>query len=224
MPAILQPVAGRCHPMTENLVRELGAQEGWRVVRAFGSLGVDRVRSHLASQFLSLDLPKEDWAFWIDSDMIGSVNDVLDLLKSAQEHDAAMMVAPSICRQSHDLNIRPMSHGAITLGPDGCVIELEKGAFAFTITHRRLFEAVIPTLPEVEYTDDGTGEVFQGWPFFMPIIRNRTHYGEDYSMSLRARDAGVRLYADTRVRNWHAAEELISWEQLEGARPKEMPK
>ena len=181
---------------------------------------MDRVRSHLASQAMMLE-PREDWWFWIDSDMAAPVEAVDLLLASAREWNAPLMSAASVCRNSHDINVRPTDPRPITLGPAGGVVEIEKGAFAFAWTHRRLFEAVGARLPDVDYRDDGTGDVFPGKPYFMPLVRNRTHYGEDFSLSLRARDAGLRLYADTRAQNWHAAEEWLGWEHLNGSRPLE---
>lgn len=197
------------------------SRPGWSVLRCYGSLGVDRVRSYLASEALLLE-PRHDWWFWVDSDMWADSEAEVDaLLASAQEWDAALMSAASVCRGSHELNVRPADSRPLRLGPAGGVVECEKAAFAFAVTHRRFFEALIPDLPEVDYRDDGTGQVFTGYPFFHPLIRNRTHYGEDYSCCLRARDAGLRLYADTRIRNYHAAEEPLSWEHLSGVRPLE---
>ena len=223
MPIIVQPVADRTHPQNEDLVRALAMRPGYRLLRSFGSLGVDRVRSHLASQALAIE-PLEEWWFWIDTDMVSEPHWVDMLFDSAVKHNSALMSAVTVCRKSHEPNVRISGTLPVHLGDNGSVMEIEKGAFAFAWTHRRLFEEVAKGLPEVDYKDDGTGEVLRGWPFFSPIIRNRIHYGEDYSMSLRARDAGLRLYADTRVRNWHASEELLGWEHMNNAEVQEMEK
>lgn len=212
---VIQPVAGRVHPQTEDLVRELG-RRGWAVMRAFGGIGIDRVRSQLASKAL---LGQHEWWFWLDSDMVGHADGVEQLLASAKEWQAPLMCAASVCRGSHELNVVRSHPGPLVLGEAGGVVEIAKGAFAYSVSHRSLFERIAETLPEVDYTDDATGDVYPGAPFFWPLVRCRTHYGEDYSMSLRARDAGMRLYCDTRVRNWHAGEELLGWEHLNGASP-----
>jgi hypothetical protein len=176
---------------------------------------VDRVRSHLASQALAIE-PRFDWWFWLDSDMIADPPDVDRLVQSAVEIDAPLMCAVSICRKSRTPNVLSVDSRPVALGEAGGIIELQKGAFAFAVTHRRMFESVAKTLPEVDYLDDATGVASRGWPFFHPVIRNRVHYGEDFSMCSRARDAGMRIWADTRVENWHASEEIMGWTDMQG--------
>lgn len=214
MTLLVQPVWSRLLPACEEQVREL-ERRGVRLMRAFGSLGVDRVRSHLASRALHTD---HEWWIWLDSDMVAPAEALLQLVDVAKEHGVAWLAASAVCRGSMDLNIRPLHGTDVVFGPDGGLVEVAKGALACAVTHRRLFEALAKNLPEVDYTDDASGERFTGWPFFLPVVRDRTHYGEDYSLALRAREAGFRIWCDTRFRVGHNGEIVLGWEHAKNAR------
>lgn len=213
VPLLVQPVWNRLVPACEEQVREL-ERRGWRLLRAFGSLGVDRVRSHLASRAL---LTEHEWWVWLDADMVVEARQVEALLAEARARDLTWLAASAVCRGSLDVNVRPLDGAPVAFGSDGGVIELAKGAVACAVTHRRLFETLAPTLPEVDYEDDATGEMFPGRPFFWPLVRDRTHYGEDYSLALRAREAGIRVWCDTRVKVGHLGEIVLGWEHAKGA-------
>lgn len=187
---------------------------GFRPLRAFGSLGVDRVRSHLASKALTTE---HEWLFWLDSDMALDPEWAVHLLQTARDHRMTWLAAASVCRGSRDLNIRTLDPAErVVFGSDGRIYEVAKAAVAVAVTHRSLFERLWDRLPPVDYTDDATGDRFEGRPFFWPIVRDRTHYGEDYSLALRAREAGVRLWADTRVPTEHYGEVCLDWSMAKG--------
>lgn len=216
---IIQPVAHSPHPKSEDLVRELrkAADPGETilVLRAYGSIGVDRVRSQLVSCAMRAR-PRHEEFLLVDADLWTTIDGVRMLRDSMRRTGALFMCAPAVCRGTHDLNIRPMCPGEIVLGPSGGVIEVAKGNVACTIIHRRAFELVGQTLPDVDFEDVLTGEMISGKPYFWPLVRVRTEYGEDYSFALRLRDAGVRLYCDTRVPTWHSVEEELGVDRARG--------
>lgn len=213
-PLIINPVHGYAHPSVEATLFHL-AQRGWGVLRAFGALGVDRVRCHLASKALQ---SKHDWWVWVDSDMVLNPGDLEALVVSAIETKATVMGAAVVTRGKRELNLAPMDPSQpMLLGAKGGVYEVTKVGTALLATHRSVFADMWDTLPECDYVDDESGETFEGRPFFHPMIRNRTHYGEDFTFCLRARDAGHRVYVDTRIGVGHEAATVLTWADAQGA-------
>ena len=213
-PLILNPVHTYAHPAVEASLFHL-AGRGWGVMRAFGAIGVDRVRCHLASKAYHSE---HDWWIWVDSDMLVRPQDFEALIASAVEAKATIMGVPAVTRGKRELNLAPVDPSQpMLLGAQGGVYEVVKVGTAMLATHRSVYEDMWDSLPECDYIDDETGETFEGRPFFHPLIRNRTHYGEDFTFCLRARDAGHRVYVDTRIQIGHEANTVLTWADAQGA-------
>lgn len=209
--ALINPVWKYAHPVVERMCVDFEI-EGWHVLRAFGAIGVDRVRCHLASK--AMTTPAE-WFVWIDADTIVDPQALKGMVETAKKRSIGVLAAPVVTRGKREINFVQMGEGEIILGAKGGLIEVQKAGTAVMLTHRSVFEAIGESLPDVDYEDE-SGRI-PGKPYFLPLIENRTHYGEDFSFCMRARRAGFRCYVDTRIQTAHDADTLLLMSDAVGA-------
>ena len=177
----------------------------------------DRSRGYLAAKALA-DTDAELF-LWVDNDNIVQPDQARHLIQSAREHDADIMAGVYVCRHAAAngkiaLSFTPEPNPGddpaqrIAFGQDGKVMKIVACGFGVVVTHRRIFSH--PIAPEVDYTDWDERTV-SGRAWFLPVVRGRSHLGEDRSFCTRLREqTRARMFVDTRIvvehRGYHLAD------------------
>jgi hypothetical protein len=205
MHVIIAPLWGK--PQTTHRAEE------WATVPVItGGLSPhDRSRSYLAARALTES--DAEHLVWLDDDMEVGPEHVERLLTSAREVDADVMSGAYCCRHAAAHGKVALSFNAIRtpgmpdevrigFGEAGGIFPINACGFGIVATHRRVFE--IPMAPEADYTDH-EGRTFSGRAWFLPLVRQRDHLGEDRSFCTRLFETGTaRMFVDTRVTISHA--------------------
>lgn len=209
---VLPNYSGLEHP-TRVLLASL-QEAGCPLLEAHGIGLIDRVRSELASR--ALETQYERW-LWLDADMTAPVGELARLVETATRHDLDALTAvymtkerPSspTCRFDYESPAWPTpNRGAALCGADGMLYPVTMLGFGAVVTHRRLFERLRDTLPEVDLLGCKNAR-----PYFLPMVVGRRYLGEDYSLCERARASGSTLWADSRVRVGHVGRYVYGWE------------
>ncbi|MBX9627763.1 MAG: DUF4350 domain-containing protein [Gemmataceae bacterium] len=204
--AVLVPIGGCIDPGCEAALQEI-ERRGYPVRRVRGYSAVDAARNQMATDALAGGF---DELFWIDSDIVFDPADV-DRLRAHNLPFACGLYPKKGPREMACAFLPGTS--SVTFGAGGGLVEVRYCGFGFAHTRRAVYDAVretlrLPTLnqrfprPLVPYfaplaVKDGAG----GW-----------YLGEDYAFCERARQAGVRVMADTTIRLWHVGAYRYGWE------------
>lgn len=208
---------------TQDLLDEI-AERG-ATIKTMRGLGlIDRVRSHMAS--MGLASPFKRW-LWLDADMVLDIHGVQQLVDVAERDDHDILSALYMTRQpggrpaaeffaASDTSVAwpHVDRAQIVCGQQGGLYPVKRVGFGAVVTHRRVFEALAKTMPQVDY---GSQQI--GWPFFACITDSGGYVGEDYSFCDRARAAGFRVTVDTRVRVGHVGKYVYRWEDANRIEP-----
>ncbi len=191
------------HHMAMMGLGQLVAAQGEYLSRTVvGDTLVSRGRSELASWFLRTDA---DVLLSIDSDIEFNPQDALDL--AAQADEFGLVGAPYKMRDGK------MSAGSPVRGLEPLRAEVDYLAGGFMAVHRRVFEALVPTL---QLCHEGRGErAF--YPFYLPMIKeiNGSHIylSEDWAFCERAREAGFQPILDPSIRLIHHGDKGYEMEE-----------
>lgn len=148
-----------------------------------------------------------DWLLFIDDDMVFDANAIGSLIQTREEHDLDMLGALCFRRSPpHQPTLfmreNPTSGAYNFLERwDSDVIEVDATGMAFVVIHKRVFEKIAgTTMPSHE------ARAQIGLPNF---FRWEGTYGEDLRFCQMAREAGARIWVDTRIEIGHVAERTI---------------
>jgi len=231
---ILTPVGSHIEPQTENALREL-ERRGYAVWRSFGCSAIDFARSRLATQAISQGFEE---TLWIDSDIVFDADDVdrmrnwtiSDVLKvesdvnkkpatddAAEAPDAKPLVLTGVYAKKglRELAVQLFATQGETLH-FGHEAPFRKAMYApggMLLVRRQAYELIAKTSRLPHCT---TNEPFGMVPFFMPMIiqegEKSIYLCEDFAFSRRARDAGLDIWVDMRMRLYHIGSYPFSWE------------
>lgn len=172
---------------------------------------VTRQRGIFASNALSKGY---EWILWIDSDVIFDP----ECIKGMESHGKEVVGGICALRSDRRFNcIFRNDQTEVTFGEGGGLLEVEAIGTGFLLTHRTAYEKIIQAKLIPECAGD---EGFPVYPFFSHLCgpigsrKDRLYLGEDYSFCLRAKEAGVAVYADTSVRLGHLGLYPYSWEDV----------
>jgi hypothetical protein len=89
----------------------------------------------------------------------------------------------------------------IKLGESGGLYEVIFAATGFMYTHRSVYQKIIDkfNMQRVKIW----GGQYEVYPFFLPLLVDGHYLGEDFAFCHRLRDAGIKLYCDTRIQLSH---------------------
>ena len=154
---------------------------------ATDSLGPFQTRNIAAAAFLESDF---EYLLFIDGDMIFDKRH-LDLLS---EHDDDIL-GGIYCAKTDALNlcIQELPGAKKELG----LMEVHRIGTGFLRIHRSVFEKLKSTSDFFQHGG------FDCWSFFWPKIENKKLVGEDFAFCDRARAAGFKIMADTRIQLHH---------------------
>jgi hypothetical protein len=209
---ILVPAFGAPSAKCEEGLRDL-EKRGYPVRRVRGFSAIDQGRNQTTSEALHDGFAE---TMWIDTD-IGFHADAVERLRS---HNLPITTGlyPQPGTRSLACHLLPETD-KIVFGEQGGLIEIKHAAAGFLHVRREAFELIRDRLKlPLCNTRFGRGN----WPFFMPGAfeeidgttgTSRQRYlTEDYAFSYRARQAGLRIMADTTIRLWRTGSYGYGWE------------
>lgn len=209
---ILVPVGSHIEPSTDEALRKLESF-GYTVWRKYGWSAIDQGRCVLAQEALDAGF---EHLFWIDSDIAFWPKDVKKILSLNLPFVTAPYSVkgwPSLTTEFLDKNI--------ILGEKGGLYEARYAATGFMYTHKSVYESIVSKfqLKRVKIW----GGQHNVYPYFFPLIHNEEYLGEDFAFCHRAREAGIRIFSDTRVRLAHIGKYSYSFAFLKNG-PIQEPK
>ncbi len=204
------PPSAKC----EEGLREL-EKRGYTIRRGKGYSAIDQGRNQMTSEALHDGFEE---TMWIDSD-IGFQADAVECLRS---HGLPISCGlyPQPGARKIACHLLPGTQ-SIVFGESGGLVEIKYAAAGFLHVRRDAYETVREKLKlPLCNTRFGRGN----WPFFMPGAfpdesageTGQRYLTEEYSFSHRAREAGLKIMADTTVRLWRTGSYGFSWEDAGG--------
>jgi hypothetical protein len=218
---ILVPAFGQPVPKCEEGLREL-EKRGYPIRRVRGFSAIDQGRNQMASDALHDGFAE---TMWIDTDIGFSADDV-ERLRSHNLPIAAGLY-PQAAARSLACHLLPGTD-KIVFGAGGGLVEVKYVAAGFLHVRRAAYDAIREKLNlPLCNTRFGRGI----WPFFQPfaaeeeqvtihvsspetppaVVRHR-YLTEDFAFCHRARQAGLKIIADTTIRLWRVGTYGYGWE------------
>jgi hypothetical protein len=198
----------------EEGLRDL-EKRGFTVRRGKGYSAIDQGRNQMTSEALHDGFAE---TMWIDSD-VGFQADAVQRLRS---HDLPITCGlyPQPGSRTIACHLLPGTE-KIVFGDQGGLLEIKYAAAGFLHVRREAYELIRERLAlPLCNTRFGRGN----WPFFMPGAFEDQSAGEtghrylteEYAFSHRARQAGLKIMADTTIRLWRTGSYGFSWEDAGG--------
>jgi hypothetical protein len=209
---VLVPTQRYIEPECDHKLREL-EHSGLAIIRMTGCSAIDQGRSELVSNAYR---DGYDAFMFIDSDIEFIPEHVFEFLSRPELIVGAVYSQKKYGVINADF---PQEVEMIHFGDSGMNYEIKHIACGFLKIHRKAVERVIEhhDLPLCTYGGKPM------WPLFCPMWDREDngewcYYGEDYSFCRRARDAGIPIVADTRVRVAHVGAYGYQWEEAGGSK------
>ncbi len=203
---ILVPYQGLIHAECEAGLKEL-EHRGYTVRRVAGYAAIDQGRNQLATDAM-VDGFEE--VIWIDSDVAFHPDSVDQLRSHPQE--IVCGIYPQKNKRALASHVMPGSK-SITFGRDGGLTEILYAGTGFLMIRRQAFLRIFEQL-KLPVCNERFGRATI--PFFMPMTREieeaSWYLAEDYAFCERARQCGMKIYADTSIRLWHIGNYKFGWE------------
>lgn len=181
-----------------------GGESAWRITTKTGDGLVSRARSIVVSRWWAETA--DDVFLMIDDDISFSVDEAERVVAAALRTEGIVCGAYPI-RSGVGLALRGLeAQNAIDFGPDKTeLVEIEYAATGFMAVHRKVIDAMVPTL-ELVHAD----QPWSFWPLFAPLIvpmgPAKAYLSEDWSFCHRARDLGFKVYVDPSIKLGHLAQ------------------
>jgi GT2 family glycosyltransferase len=158
----------------------------------------DRARGMIAAKALETGC---EWLVWVDSDMVCTLAEVASLAATGEAHGFDLVTGVYICRHlaaegKRAFNFSPEVGGDFQMGTAGGLYPILSCGFGAVAVRRSVFERI--DAPACEY----------GKAWFLPMVHQGYHLGEDRSFGVRAKQAGCEMYVDTRVMVGHEGKKV----------------
>lgn len=183
---------GGCHAHYESLRKSQVS------VAAHGRNTVDAARCILVELVLQ-HTPAEVLVF-IDSDISFSRADYNQIVESCAE-TRSVVAAPYLTKMLD--GTQRMTSALLNPEPEFDFYVLGKRyparclSMGFTAIHRDVI-ARVASYHKMEKVRFGETDIVQAYPLFLPMVHEGQYVHEDYAFCIRARQAGVELFLDTR--------------------------
>jgi hypothetical protein len=211
---VLVPVQHHIEPACEAGLREL-ERRGYTVRRAFGYAAIDQGRSQMASDALAEGFAE---TMWIDADIDFRPDDV-ELLRE-QDRPITCGIYAKKGMRALAVHVLSGTHDLL-FGSGGGPIQIRYAATGFLHVRREVYSAIHQRL-ELPVCNSWFGR--PTIPFFLPMLlpteRGPWYLGEDYAFCERARQCGIPIVADTRIRLGHIGNHTFHWEEAGTALPR----
>ena len=198
------PVANSIEPAVDESLRKLESF-GYTVRRKYGFSAIDQGRCVMAQEAVDDGF---EHIIWIDADVAFWAYDVEKLIKSGLQ----FVSAPYSVKGWPALTTEFLDEKVI-LGEKGGLYEIKYAATGFMYTHRSVYDAIVANekMKRVKIW----GGQYEVYPYFYPILHNDEYLGEDFAFCHRIRNAGIKLYYDTRIKLAHIGKYSYSFAFLE---------
>jgi hypothetical protein len=203
---VLVPVAGTIEPECDVSLSKLRAR-GIKVRVYRGSSAIDQARALMAHDALRDGFTE---LLWVDSDIAFEPSDV-ELLRS---HDEPLVCGLYAKKGARALSCHLLpSTREVVLGDGGGLTEILYAAGGFTLVRSSVYSAIKEKLA-LPVCNAQFGSPFV--PYYQPMVKDTDagpwYLAEDFAFSERARQAGFRVMADTRIRLRHIGRYAYQWE------------
>jgi hypothetical protein len=209
---ILVPAFSTPAPKCEEGLREL-ERRGYPIRRVKGFSAIDQGRNQMAGDALHDGFAE---TMWIDTD-IGFSADSVERLRS---HDLPIVagIYPQPGGRSLACHLLPGTE-QVVFGEEGGLIEIQYAAAGFLHVRREAYETIRDRL-QLPLCNTRFGRGL--WPFFQSYVVEDAELGdkirhryltEDFAFCHRARQAGLKIIADTTIRLWRAGTYGYGWEE-----------
>lgn len=146
---------------------------------------------------------------WIDDDIVFDPNDVIRLRESGAPLVAGVYAKKGT--RALAIHVEPGTK-SLTFGKGGGQVAVRYAATGFLYTHRSVYERLRTHLPTC---NSGFEETVV--PYFLPMViedprRGHWYLAEDFAFCERARQAGIPILVDTRMRLLHIGAYTYGWE------------
>ncbi|HEY3968470.1 MAG TPA: hypothetical protein VGM05_28235 [Planctomycetaceae bacterium] len=211
---ILVPFATHIHPECDEGLRAL-ERRGYPVRRLGGVAAIDQGRNQLATDALRDGF---DETMWIDAD-IGFHPDAVDQLR---KHALPIVAGIYVQKAKRSLACHVLAGTpSMTFGPTGGLVELLYAATGFLLVRREAYQKVQEQC-RLPVCNEQFGRPMI--PFFQPMVcpteNGNWYLAEDFAFCRRAREAGIRVFADTTIRLSHVGMYPYEWEDAGSGLPR----
>jgi hypothetical protein len=198
------------HPCEDALdaVERLGV----RVFKRPGCSAIDYCRSELASAAM---LEGKEAVLFVDSDILFNPQDALYILRRPEPIVTGIYSQKRYGHVNCDID---ESVKVIPVGTKGTDLDCLNVGAGFLRIRAEAFQRIIEHHNLPCCTRNGSAV----WPFFLPMVERDgphhewTYMGEDYAFCWRARQAGLKIVLDTRIRLFHLGLYPYGWEEAAG--------
>jgi len=203
---VLVPTSGVIDSGCEQGLQEL-ERRGYSVRRISGFSAIDFGRYVIASEALRSGFEE---LMWIDADVVFHPDDI-DRLRAQQ--------LPLVCgiyskkgRREYACVFQPGTE-SVVFGKNGGLLEIRYAGSGFLLTRREVYDTLRTRLGLPE-CNQRFGPPIVPWflPMLVPDGDGRWYLAEDFAFCERARQCGLRIMADTRIRLYHVGSHGYSWE------------
>jgi hypothetical protein len=209
---VLVPIGGAVAPQCEEALAEL-ERRGYPVRRVRGYSAIDQGRNQMATDALADGF---DETMWIDSDVGFDPSDIERL----RGHNLPIVcgIYPQKGRRVLACHVMPGTEKLI-FGDDGGLTEILYAGTGFLLVRREAYETIRRELQLPLCNERFGGRPMV--PYFQPMSHIESvgsgtgghwYLAEDFAFCERARQAGFKVFADTRVRLMHYGNYGYSWE------------
>jgi hypothetical protein len=163
---------------------------------------IDRSRSIQATQFLESD---SDILLLLDDDILYNLEEIPRIIEDAIEKQSVVCGPYSKKVEGGALTCVALKDADIKLGKEGSLMEIRWGATGFMAIPRIVIETLAKTMKKSKVLD-----ILMVYPFFLPFIYEpeNIYLSEDYSFCERARQAGFKIWMDTRCQIGHMGNKI----------------
>lgn len=182
----------------------------WRYSIRHGDALISRARSLVASQWYA---QTDDDVFVMVDDDISFTPATLETLVSHCRNGADIVVAGYPVRNGQFMSSETLDGQPFRIGQPG-LVELRYAATGCMAVHRRVLDALIPTMP---LCHAGTPHAF--WPMFQPIVlidTNNVYLSEDWAFTYRARNLGLHAWLDPCAKVIHTGHVPLTLANMRG--------
>lgn len=171
------------------------------------------------SDHISLFLKEKEYDYFlsVDNDMLIHPPGCLDLMiRKLKTLGGLSIIGAVYAKKAHDVNGHcPVNGTRLDESEpwvmDGRLVEMENLPTGFMLVPRDVVCAMVESYPMLEYkANDGN----QSWALYNTIVENKMFYSEDFSFCKRARDIGVKIWADTGISIGHVGNFLYTLQHL----------
>lgn len=201
IPIVFRSISMQTHKaITHLLTHDAERKFGWRELLA-GEAGLFRARNIAVSTWYTSTA--DDVFLMVDDDIVFTPEDAEHMVTMCREgHDVIAAAYP--VRDGGHLAIRALAETDVRFGEGQPPVEVRHAGTGFFAVHRRVLDALIPTLPLCHAANE-----WAYWPVFSAEVVEDEQAGgfnvltEDYHLCEMVRALGFKVWIDPSVRLGH---------------------